>query len=56
MEAGGLYYLVLFGAEEKGWELLGAGFVFAIGAVWLYSEVIATAPDEDSSQRQDHLT
>jgi hypothetical protein len=50
--ASGFCYLALFGVEEKGWELLAAGFVFAVGAAWLYSEVTATAPDEDSSWRQ----
>jgi hypothetical protein len=54
--ASGFCYFALFGVEEKGWELLAAGFVFAVGAAWLYSEVTATAPDEDSSGRQDHLT
>jgi hypothetical protein len=33
----GIYYL-LFAAEWKGWMLLGAAFVFIVGATLLYSD------------------
>ena len=41
----GLYYL-LFAAEWKGWMLLGAGFVFIVGATLFYSEFMAAMRNE----------
>ena len=40
-----LYYL-LFAAEWKGWMLLGAGFVFIVGATLLYSDFMGTHNEE----------
>jgi hypothetical protein len=35
-----LAYLQLFAAGWKGWMVLAAGTVFAVGAMWLYSDFI----------------
>jgi hypothetical protein len=35
-----LAYLLLFAAGWKGWMVLAAGTVFAVGAMWLYSDFI----------------
>jgi uncharacterized membrane protein HdeD (DUF308 family) len=41
-------YLLLFGVEEKGWMLLGAGFVFIVGATLLYSDFTGATRNEKS--------
>jgi uncharacterized membrane protein HdeD (DUF308 family) len=41
----GLYYL-LFAAEWKGWMLLGAGFVFIVGATLFYSNFMGATGNE----------
>ena len=48
-------YLLLFGEEGKGGQLIGAGFLFVIGGVWLYSTFIAADPDEQSWTSPRHL-
>jgi hypothetical protein len=42
---GALYYL-LFADEWKGWVLLGAGFVFIVGATLLYSDFMGATRNE----------
>jgi hypothetical protein len=44
---GGLIYLLVFAAGWKGWMVMGAGFLFAIGVVWLWSDFIDATPNED---------
>ena len=44
MGGGGMIYLLLFASGWKGWMVMGAGFVFVAGAVWLYDDFKSHAP------------
>ena len=43
----GLIYLFVFAHGWRGWMVMAAGLVFAVGAVWLYSDYIDATPNED---------
>ena len=42
----GLAFLLFFAAGWKGWMVMAAG-LFALGAVWLWSDFIDATPNED---------
>jgi hypothetical protein len=42
----GLIYLFLFAAGWKGWMVMGAGLIFTLGVIWLYSDYIDATPNE----------
>jgi hypothetical protein len=44
---GSLVYLLLFATGWKGWMVIGAGFIAAAGAVWLYDDFSNPAPTPD---------
>ena len=48
LTAGGLYllvYLFVFAPIIWGWQVAAAGFMTAIGAMWLWSDYIAAKPN-----------
>jgi hypothetical protein len=41
-----LVYLMVFAAGWKGWMVMGAGLMFVVGVVWLYSDYIDATPNQ----------
>jgi hypothetical protein len=42
-----MVFLLFYADYVKGWMLMAAGLVFAVGAVWLYSDFIDATPNEE---------
>ena len=42
----GLIYFMLFATGWRGWMVISAGLIFALGVVWLYSEYSDATPKE----------
>jgi hypothetical protein len=43
-----LVYLMVFSAGWRGWMVIGAGLLFAVGVMWLYSDYMDATPRKPS--------
>jgi hypothetical protein len=48
--AAGLIFLLFFAVAWKGWMVIGAGFLFAVGVFWLWSDMTDTPLKRDVAQ------
>ena len=42
-----MVFLLFFAAGWRGWMVMGAGLIFTVGVLWLWSDFIDATPNED---------